>query len=180
MTESEFCDIFKITPEEFRGDKRLEGYLSISNKIEIDEENSYNGMESEYYTIDPFEIPKGFNPNVDQLKITGEVSIPEGFSPCVKFDLYLKNINGIPKGFNPVVGNNLYLDGLAEIPEGFNPYVGGQLYLRSLKEIPENFNPKNINGDVIINSDINWHGHVVTQIHMINIKPQLEFLNFHK
>ena len=80
--------------------------------------------------------------------------------------LYLDSLTSIPKGFNPVVGGDLYLDSLTSIPKGFNPKVGGSLILNSLTSLPEGFNPL-IKGDIYIIDDD------------VNIKPILEFINFH-
>ena len=119
---------------------------------------------------------QGYNLTDDQFsggeKIEGNLylkhltSIPEGFSPVVGGSLYLNSLTSIPKGFNPKVGGYLGLGGLTSIPEGFNPVVGYNLWLDSLTEIPENFNPL-IKGDIYIIDDD------------VNIKPILEFINFH-
>jgi len=112
-------------------------------------------------------IPKGFNPVVGgDLYLDSLTSIPKGFNPEVGGNLWLDSLTSIPKGFNPIVRIDLSLNRLTSIPEGFNPEVKGNLYLDSLTEIPENWNPTNINGDIYI-------------IGVINIKPILNFMNFH-
>ena len=100
------------------------------------------------------------------LYLDSLTSIPKGFNPVVGGDFYLDSLTSIPKGFNPEVRGDLYLGSLTSIPKGFNPKVGGSLILNSLTSLPEGFNPL-IKGDIYIIDDD------------VNIKPILEFINFH-
>ena len=99
---------------------------------------------------------QGYNLTDDQF------SGREKIEGCLDLD----SLTSIPEGFNPVVGGYLNLRSLTSIPEGFNPVVGYNLWLDSLTEIPENFNPL-IKGDIYIIDDD------------VNIKPELNFMNFH-
>jgi len=66
-----------------------------------------------------------------RLDLHRVTSIPEGFSPDVRGDLWLYNVTGLSEGFNPTVGGDLRLDSVTVLPEDFNITVGGDLHLHS-------------------------------------------------
>ena len=89
-----------------------------------------------------FEALKNGRKYCSSLSLKKLTSIPEGFNPNVKFNLYLGELTSVPEDFKPTVGDYLYMPSLTSVPESFNPKVGEDLILTGVSQLPKLFHPR--------------------------------------
>lgn len=117
----DFCKQVGITPNQFRGEKVINGNLCIDGDITI---------------------PSGFTPKVaGYMDLRHVTSIPSGFAPKVGSILYLNNAIIIGDDFTPIVGTILNMPKLITIGNNFAPVVGSDLILSNVNTLPTNAAP---------------------------------------
>jgi len=87
-------------------------------------------------------LKKGRKYCSNSLSMDRLTSIPEGFNPNVRFNLYLNGLTRVPEDFKPTVGGDLHMPSLTSVPESFNPKVGGCLILTGVSQLPKLFHPR--------------------------------------
>lgn len=113
-----FCKEYNISEDEFYGRSEINDDLYIG-----------------------WDIPDGFNPNVEGNLEIFSSAVPTSFNPSVKGDFILYNVTTLHDGFTMIVGGSASLNELTHVPNGFTAVVGRSLNMRMIVSICENFAP---------------------------------------